>query len=221
MLNSIAGRIVKIDCPHTVRVAIDGVDAAGKTTFADELSRQVRAVGRPVIRAGIDSFHNPRAIRYSKGPESPEGYYRDSFDLEGLVETLLQPLGPNGTGCYRIALFDYREDRAVESPKVQAGFRAVLLFDGIFLLRPELRSYWDYSIFLKAPFDVTLARALQRDAPLWGDAAKAEQRYKSRYIPAQQTYLKECQPELRANLVLDNSDPLNLSIIAGSAESQS
>ena len=42
---------------HTVRVAIDGPDAAGKTTLADRLAEAVRAAGRPALRVSIDDFH--------------------------------------------------------------------------------------------------------------------------------------------------------------------
>src|SRR5437763_3560056 len=66
--------------PHPVRVAIDGPDAAGKTTLADELAAGLRGRGREAIRASIDGFHRPRAARYRRGPDSPEGYYEDSFD---------------------------------------------------------------------------------------------------------------------------------------------
>jgi uridine kinase len=37
---------------HTVRVAVDGPDAAGKTTLADDLAEAVRASGRPALRVG-------------------------------------------------------------------------------------------------------------------------------------------------------------------------
>jgi uridine kinase len=45
------------------RVAIDGVDGAGKTYFADELAEVLGASGRSVIRASVDGFDNPRSIR--------------------------------------------------------------------------------------------------------------------------------------------------------------
>jgi uridine kinase len=122
---------------------------------------------------------------------------------------LLRPLGPGGTGHYRTAIFDYREDVPVESPRMKVELEAILLFDGIFLLRPQLRSFWDYTIFVRAEFDETLRRALVRDLPLWGDAKKIEHRYLSRYIPAQKLYLAECNPEKNANLVIDNNDPSN------------
>jgi uridine kinase len=50
LLQKIVNRIVRIDRPHPLRVAIDGVDAAGKTTLAEELVAPLEALGRPVIR---------------------------------------------------------------------------------------------------------------------------------------------------------------------------
>jgi hypothetical protein len=66
------------------RVAIDGPDAAGKTILADEVAPALAARGGRTIRASIDGFHRPRADRYRRGPDSPYGYYEDSFDYEGL-----------------------------------------------------------------------------------------------------------------------------------------
>ena len=59
-------------------LAIDGVDAAGKTIFAAKLSEELRKRNHTVIEASMDGFHNPRAIRYRMGRDSPEGYYKDS-----------------------------------------------------------------------------------------------------------------------------------------------
>jgi uridine kinase len=166
LLDSVARRIANLESRDTVRVGIDGVDGAGKTTLADELADRLRRLGRSVVRSGIDGFHRPRQDRYARGPDSPEGYYHDSFDLDGLAEMLLRSVGPGGTGHYRTAIFNYREDVPVESLRMKVGPEAILLFDGIFLLRPQLRSFWDYTIFVKAEFDETLKRALVRDLPL-------------------------------------------------------
>src|SRR5438128_702151 len=96
VLEELARRILHIEQPYPVRVAIDGPDAAGKTTLAQELSPLIQARGRPVIRASIDGFHNPTRIRYSRGATSPEGYYYDSFNYHALTESLLAPLGLSG-----------------------------------------------------------------------------------------------------------------------------
>jgi uridine kinase len=63
LLNDLATRIASIHVVHPLRVAVDGVDASGKTVLADELVAHIEARGRPVVRASIDGFHNPAAVR--------------------------------------------------------------------------------------------------------------------------------------------------------------
>lgn len=193
--------------PHPIRVAVDGPDAAGKTVLADELGQALASRGRSVIRASVDGFHRPRAERSRRGPESPESYYEDSFDTIGIQESLLAPLGPGGDLCYRTALFDYREDRPVHSPLLEAPRDAILVFDGVFLLRRELRRHWDYAVFVDARFEVTLQRALRRDVGLFGSTAEVERRYRERYIPGQRLYYARANPQARADVVVVNDDP--------------
>jgi len=207
VLREIASRIVDIDRPHPIRVAIDGVDAAGKTTLARELVPLIEGYGRTVVRASIDGFHNPASIRYQRGTTSSEGYYQDSFDYRALVELLLTPLGPGGALQYRSAIFDYKSDSEVQAPLEAAEANTVLLFDGIFLLRPELREHWDFIVFIEASFDVTLARAIRRDLGLLGSAEEIRRRFELRYTPGQKIYLEECRPKERATVVVDNNDP--------------
>src|SRR5689334_3419655 len=99
---------------HPFRVAIDGIDAAGKTTFADALADILRLQGYGVILASIDGFHNPSDIRSRRGKLSPEGYYEDSFNYPALKELLLGPLGPNGSLYYQSKLFNFHTDATVE-----------------------------------------------------------------------------------------------------------
>jgi uridine kinase len=199
-------RISRIACTHPVRVAIDGVDAAGKSTLADELVAPLERLGRPVIRASIDGFHNPAAVRYRRAESSGEGYFRDSFNYPVLIEALLHPLGPGGDRRYRRAVFDFRVDAPVAAPLEEGPEDAVLLFDGVFLLIPELRPYWDYSIFVRAAFEVTVARAEIRDRELFGSSSKTRDRYEQRYVPGQRLYLSEVDPERHASVIVDNDD---------------
>ena len=67
VLHQLAGILVSRIHPHPLRVAIDGIDAAGKTTLADELVPLIEAQGRPVIRTSIDGFHRLRSLRYRLG----------------------------------------------------------------------------------------------------------------------------------------------------------
>lgn len=205
ILEQLAASIAAVRLDHPTRVAIDGVDGSGKTTLADELVKPLRRAGREVIRASVDGFHHPRAVRYTRGPDSPEGYYLDSFDYATLKRELLEPLGPTGDARFRTAAFDYRVDRPVESPRRVAARDAVLLFDGVFLSRPELQASWDLTIWLDVPFEVTVERAIGRDSRGGGDVAVTRRKYEDRYVPGQRLYLEQCRPRDRADIVVDNS----------------
>jgi uridine kinase len=177
-------------------VAVDGIDAAGKTTFADRLGAELRARGAEVVRASIDGFHRPRAERVR--------YFEDSFDLAALRRELLDPFGPGGSHRFRAAVFDHRADAPLDEPVRTAGDDAILLVDGVFLQRPELADLWDVRIFVDVPFDEALRRALARD----GEELRS--RYEERYWPAQRRYLAACRPRERADLVLTNLVLTNL-----------
>jgi uridine kinase len=209
LLDRLAHAIAAISRPHPIRVAIDGVDAAGKTSLADDLAGPLQGQGYPVIRASLDSFHHPREVRHRRGAASPEGYYYDSFDYPALKSLLLEPLGPGGSLRYQTALFDGRSEVALSSPVRTAGLHSVLLFDGVFLFRPELEAGWDLRIWVEVTFEVALSRAIQRDAALFGGAAAVRERYQQRYIPGQRLYLAQCRPREQAHMIVDNNDPLH------------
>jgi uridine kinase len=199
--------VVSLSRAHVLRVALDGIDTAGKTTLADELAPLIEAQGRPVIRASLDGFHRPRSVRYQRGPNSPEGYYEDAFDYASLRAVLLQPLGPQGNGRYRRAVFDFRADAPLAAPEEEAKASAVLLFDGVFLLRPELVDQWDYRIFVYVKMELALQRALHRDLPLFGSVETIRTRYLQRYLPGQRLYYQAVRPQERADVIVDNNDP--------------
>ncbi|GAB3962653.1 uridylate kinase [Plantactinospora veratri] len=191
---------------HPLRVAVDGPDAAGKSSLAAELVGRLSPV-RETITASLDGFHRPRTVRRRRGELSPEGYYRDSFDYPALRAALLDPLGPGGGRRYRSVVFDHRTDRAVDRPPEQAADDAVLVFDGVFLLRPELRDAWDLRVYLSVSPAESLRRALVRDLELFGDAEVVRERYEARYLPGQQIYRAEADPAGRADVLVDYDDP--------------
>ncbi|MDO8265706.1 MAG: uridine kinase [Candidatus Saccharibacteria bacterium] len=185
-------------------VAVDGVDTSGKTYFADELGRVLESTGRVVIRASIDGFHNPRKIRYAQGEYSPEGYYQDSFNLDGFIKDLLLRYKNRDQQGFLTAVHDVRTDNRVENLWTEVPEEAILIIDGIFLMRPELERYWDYKIFLDVPFEEVIRRAKLRDGDLLG--TELEIKYQRRYIPAQKKYLQEINPKVKADKVINNQD---------------
>jgi len=205
MLKKVSAFILQITCAHPVRVAIDGVDASGKTTFANQLAEVLKKSSRQVIRASVDNFHNPEQIRHSKGSLSPEGFYQDSYNYPALIENLLRPLGPNGNRQYCTAVYNYRLDQPIDSAFKTALENAILLIDGIFLLRPLLLPYWDLTIYLDADFKNTVLRGVTRDTALFGSAEAAAARYRERYVPGQQHYHQHARPLDKADILIDNN----------------
>ena len=204
VLGKLADIISQVKRTHHIRVAIDGIDASGKTTLADDLVEPLVKHGRTVIRASIDSFHNPLAHRYKRGRNSPEGYYLDSFNHTGVIESLLNPLGPNGAGWYKVATFNYKTDSPVEPPLQKAPKDAILLFDGIFLQRTELFRFWDLRIFVHISFSESVQRAIKRNSEMSPKYLK--ERYHKRYIPGQKLYFSKANPLERAEVIVFNSD---------------
>ena len=203
LLEQVAADLLAQRRAGVLRVAVDGVDGAGKTHFADELADVLRSAGARVIRASVDGFHRPRAERHRLGRSSPEGFYRDSYDYGALQAALLGPLGPQGDGQYRRAAFDVGTDLPVHAEPEQAGPGDILLLDGLFLHRPELRSSWDFSIFLRVPFEVSVPRGAQRGEG-FGNADPAAPS-NARYLGGQQLYFRESEPERWATVIIDNT----------------
>jgi uridine kinase len=79
----------------------------------------------------------------------------------------------------------------------------------LFLHRDELAGVWDFSVFLDAPFKVTVARLAQRD----GSHPDPTHPSVARYVDGQRLYFAACSPWQRANLVIDNTDVAHPTIL--------
>lgn len=204
VLDRVAGLVaVRRELQPRVLVGVDGPDAAGKTTFADALAGRL---GGTVVRASVDDFHRPRALRLQRGELSPEGCYRDTFDYPALVGGLLAPFH-SGADRVLTGVFDYRADEPLEVSEAGVPAAAVLVVDGVFLLRPELRDWWTVSVHLQVPEEVSIRRGEVRDLDVFGSTEGVRQRYLAKYLPAQVLYRAEADPERTADVVLDNTDP--------------
>ena len=162
--------------------------------------------GSAVFRASIDGFHRPRVERYARGRTSPEGFYRDSYDYATFRRVLIDPFRDGGqTGAstgFQLAAFDVHRDAPVGSEWVTAPRDAVLVVDGIFLHRPELRGIWHWSVWLDVPAEVACARMAVRD----GSDPDPEAPSNARYRQGQELYLREAGPRTAASAIVDNTD---------------
>jgi uridine kinase len=206
VLGRLAEAVGSVAVAHPARVAIDGPPAAGKTTLADELAVLLRAQGRDVIRATIDDFLFPRAQRYPRGEYSAEGCYFDTHDYAALNRVLLDPLGPGGDRRFQHTVYDRTADSVLSPPVTTAAADAVLVFDGVFLLRPELIDRWDLRVFVSTALEKTVDRAVIRERPV-SSRADIERRWRERYIPSQQLYFARARPAERADIIVYNDEP--------------
>jgi uridine kinase len=189
---------------HPTVIAVDGVDGSGKTTFASQLARAIQHAGRPTLIVHEDDFLAPREVRYRLGRHSPEGFFRDSYDVTALVTHVLDPLRPGGDRRVRRQMFDHRTDSPIDAPVEKVPIDAVVIIEGMFLHRDELADRWDWSVFLDVPFTETARRMAQRD----GTHPDPEHPTMRRYVEGQRIYLASCRPRERATVVLDNASPI-------------
>jgi uridine kinase len=188
-----------------VLVGIDGPDGAGKTTLADRLADALRAttLQATTLRASVDSFNRPRTARYQRGELSPDGYYLDSFDYPALRNECLLPF-LSGKSALTTSTYDHRVEGGKTTDATAIPPSAVLVIDGVFLLRPELRDLWTLSVYLRVSPEESLRRAHRRDLELFGSAEEVGRRYLRRYLPGQALYRMGADPEALAHILVDN-----------------
>jgi uridine kinase len=208
LVRSLAEELVGRRAAGPLRVGVDGRSAAGKTTLADELDMVVRALGRPCVRASVDDFHPPgHAGRSGAGAWTPERYYAEGFDYRAFRELLLAPLGPGGDRRCQLALWDAFHDVAAAGEVVQVPEDAVVVVDGAFLLRPELRDCWDYVIWVQVDWDTMVERGVARDVAWVGPEQAVRERYRRLWIPLHELYERHTGAPGLADVVVDNTDP--------------
>ena len=75
----------------------------------------------------------------------------------------------------------------------------VVIVEGNYSTRPELRDYYDLTIWVEAPHDLRLARGVERD----GEQART--RWLEDWMPEEDRYVEACSPAEHADLVVDGS----------------
>ncbi|MCU1648099.1 MAG: hypothetical protein JWN03_8374 [Nocardia sp.] len=196
LVAQVADRILALG-PGRLRVGIDGLTAAGKTSFGHELADRISRAGRPVLRASLDDFKRPWSEAHLYDRLSGEGYYRNAFDYLAIRTLLLEPSGPRGSGVCALCAIDPLTQVDHSSVSTAVADNAVLIVDGVFAFRPEINAYWDFRIWLEVSPEVSVRRGAARD--------NDEAVHRDRYLPAERIYLAEVDPMRFMDIVIDNS----------------
>ncbi len=81
----------------------------------------------------------------------------------------------------------------------------VLIIEGVFLFRKELRPYFDLKFWLDVSFETATERVVNRARDRrHGDADAIKRRYEQRYFAAQRFHLERDNPIEAADMIVAN-----------------
>ena len=169
-------------------VAIDGLTCAGKSTLAS----QVAGALQDATVVGIDGFYRPMAAgeRAMLGPRESYDLY---FDWERLLRDVLIPLSRHSRARYR--RHDWVANGLAEWHQIEP--RTVIIVEGVYSTRPELRPYFNVTVYVDAPRDVRLARLLDR--------RYADTSWVDHWMAVEDWYVEHVHPTKAVGLVVRGS----------------
>lgn len=202
-MSELVGRALALERARCFVVAVSGIDGAGKTTVASAIADGLRARGLSVAIVHLDDWHTARETRFAA--DDPGGhFYRHAYRFDELFELLVEPLRANRSLALRTTLRRLSDDLAYEH-EYQLADVDVLILDGILLLKRELRSRYDVSVWVECSFETALARAVARNQEgLPADALVRD--YATIYFPAQKLHMSRDDPRGHADLVLSSDE---------------
>lgn len=190
----------KHDPKRTLIVGIDGLGGAGKSTISESLLELLSEENYSVTLLHIDDFIHPRSVRYNENYPEWECYYNLQWRYDYLKNAVIEPIKSGADYICDIELYDKDNDSYfLKTTDIPNG--SIVLIEGIFLQRPELKGAFDLMIYIDVPEETRLARVLERDGYI-GDRAQIKAKYDGRYFPAERHYAKNCAPAENADFVV-------------------
>ena len=170
---------------RTTLVAIDGLTCAGKSTLAG----QVAGALRDATVVGLDDFYRPLAAE-ERAMLGPKESYNRYLDWERLLGDVLVPFSTHSRARYR--RYDWVTNGLAEWHEIEP--RSVVIVEGVYSTRPELRPYFSVMVYVDAPREMRLARLLDRRYPdiSWVD----------HWMAAEDWYVEHVHPTKQVALVV-------------------
>jgi len=154
---------------RVVLVGIGGHGCAGKTTLA-------------------------RMIPEAQRVATDEFWTGDGFDIDRICTEVLAPLS-RGVAAHFLS-YDWTTQTARGSRAIEP--RGIVIVEGVCALHRTLREAYAVRVWVDAPVDVRLARAVARD----GEATRAT--WVDKWIPSEERYVARDRPVGCAHLVVGN-----------------
>jgi uridine kinase len=160
-----------------VLVGIDGAGGSGKSTLAARLA----AMFDDATVVHVDDFAD---------------WNDDSnWELSNFSERVLEPLLAGVVSKHQ--RYDWSTNSHGDWFEVLPSKIAIV--EGVTALRPNLRKYWQVSVWVDCPREVRLARGIERD----GEEMRSK--WVDRWMPGEDRYFAHDRPREAAQLVFDGS----------------
>jgi uridine kinase len=171
-----------------ILIGIDGLAGAGKTTLCLKLRQQLSKMGLTVAIFRFDDW-------WQGSPESDASRFQggkhtvgDDYRWKEFRQTILEPLREGKTS---LAL----ANQEIANPSAVA----VVIVEGVTRIRRELRSLYDFRLFVMDSREGSIERAIKRDG------GKARNWYQNYWKHEEDLYLESHTPHLTADLIVSHS----------------
>ena len=185
-------------------LAVAGASGSGKTTLSAKLARTLGGLHFSLDSYYRDLGHLPLEERALKNFDDP------AMIEAGLLASHIDRLA-QGYSIER-PVYDFAAYTCVEgeTETVQPG--GLVVIEGLFTLYfPELRPFYQFSVYVDTPDDVCFTRRLKRDVEERGRAPESVRRqYDATVRPCSLAFVRPLIDF--ADLVVDGTDPLDFKI---------
>jgi uridine kinase len=184
-------------------VAISGIDASGKGWVAARLASGLRARGMRVADLCVDGWLRLPSERF--GASDPAGhFYRHALRFDAMFSQVVLPVRNHRSVHVEV---DHADEIATTFRPRRYDLTDVdiILLEGIFLLRRDLRAHYDASIWIDCSIETALERAIGRGQEGLAPAATIHA-YRTIYFPAQEIHFAFDDPRAACTWILVN-DP--------------
>ena len=171
-------------------VAIDGGAGAGKSTLAREIRNRLGGVAI----LSTDDFFRP-LNEYPAASLPPEKLYDLYFPWQRMRDEALIPLRRGETARYQ--RYDWSSDRLLDWIIVEP--EEIVLVEGVYSSRPELRTMLDAAIIVEASRDERRRRVLARGPNQSSD-------WMTPWMAAEDWYFDHIRPQDSAELILPSAE---------------
>lgn len=185
-MNNLINRIkTLIEIKPNAIIAIDGMCASGKSTFAENLSAEF---GMQVIH--MDDFFLPYSMRTAERLSQPGG----NVHYERFAEEVITPIKKRTDFEYRV--FSCSEGGYTGSVSISAS--KPIIIEGAYSMHPEIPDIYDLKIFSEISPEAQLRRIEKRN----GKEALAA--FKEKWIPFENRYFEAFQIKKKCDIIITN-----------------